>query len=98
VGRRARRDGLLADILAFVLDLCLVLASMPITEVSGSRKAILSWENACPQASIQQPSSGRLAMAKATGLIGPPTVTGDGEGLVSHAGLVWLGEVATASA
>ena len=33
-------------------------------------------------------------MAKATRLIRPRTVTGDGEGLVSHAGLVWLGEVA----
>ena len=32
-------------------------------------------------------------MAKATRLIRPRTVTGDGEGLVSHAGLVWLGEV-----
>ena len=30
-------------------------------------------------------------------LIRPPTVTGDGEGLVSHAGLVWLGEVADRS-
>jgi hypothetical protein len=29
-------------------------------------------------------------MAKATRLIRPRTVTGDGEGLVSHAGLVWL--------
>jgi hypothetical protein len=37
-------------------------------------------------------------MAKATRLIRPRTVTGDGEGLVSHAGLVWLGEVATAAA
>jgi len=27
----------------------------------------------------------------------PRTVTGDGEGLVSHAGLVWLGEVADRS-
>ena len=33
-------------------------------------------------------------MAKATRLIRPRTVTSDGEGLVSHAGLVWLGEVA----
>jgi hypothetical protein len=33
-------------------------------------------------------------MVKATRLIRPRTVTGDGEGLVSHAGLVWLGEVA----
>ena len=30
-------------------------------------------------------------------LIRPRTVTGDGEGLVSHAGLVWLGEVADRS-
>ena len=36
-------------------------------------------------------------MAKATRLIRPRTVTGDGEGLVSHAGLVWLGEVADRS-
>jgi hypothetical protein len=36
-------------------------------------------------------------MAKATGLIWPRTVTGDGEGLVLHAGLVWLGEVADRS-
>ena len=35
--------------------------------------------------------------AKATRLIRPRTVTGDGEGLVSHAGLVWLGEVADRS-
>ena len=32
--------------------------------------------------------SGRHSTAKATGLIWPRTVTGDGEGLVSHAGLV----------
>ena len=36
-------------------------------------------------------------MAWATRLIRPRTVTGDGEGLVSHAGLVWLGEVADRS-
>ena len=36
-------------------------------------------------------------MAKATRLIRPRTVTGDGEGLVSHAGLVWLGEIADRS-
>jgi hypothetical protein len=30
-------------------------------------------------------------MAKAPRLIRPRTVTGDGEGLVSHAGLVWPG-------
>jgi hypothetical protein len=30
-------------------------------------------------------------------LIRPRTVTGDGEGLGSHAGLVWLGEVADRS-
>jgi hypothetical protein len=36
-------------------------------------------------------------MAKATKLIRPRTVTGDGEGLVSHAGLVWLGDVADRS-
>jgi hypothetical protein len=36
-------------------------------------------------------------MAKATRLIWPQTVTGDGEGLVSHAGLVWLGEIADRS-
>lgn len=33
-------------------------------------------------------------MGKATRLVRSRTVTGDGEGLVSHAGLVWLGEVA----
>jgi len=33
----------------------------------------------------------------ATRLVRPRTVTGDGEGLVSHAGLVWLGEVADRS-
>ena len=33
-------------------------------------------------------------MAKATRLVRPRTVTADGEGLASHAGLVWLGEVA----
>jgi hypothetical protein len=38
-----------------------------------------------------------FSMAKATGLIWPRTVTGDGEGLVLHAGLVWLGEVADRS-
>ena len=32
-------------------------------------------------------------MAKAARLIRPRPVTSDGEGLVSHAGLVWLGEV-----
>jgi hypothetical protein len=36
-------------------------------------------------------------MAKAIRLVRPRTVTGDGEGLVSHAGLVWLGEVADRS-
>lgn len=36
-------------------------------------------------------------MGKATRLVRPRTVTGDGEGLVSHAGLVWLGEVADRS-
>jgi hypothetical protein len=37
-------------------------------------------------------------MAKAaTRLIRPRTVTGDGEGLVSHAGLVWLREVVNRS-
>ena len=36
-------------------------------------------------------------MAKATRLIRPRTVTGAGEGLVSLAGLVWLGEVADRS-
>lgn len=33
-------------------------------------------------------------MGKATRLVRPRTVTSDGEGLVSRAGLVWLGEVA----
>jgi hypothetical protein len=32
-------------------------------------------------------------MAKATRLLRPRTVAGDGEGLLSHAGLVWLGGV-----
>jgi hypothetical protein len=36
-------------------------------------------------------------MAKATRLVRSRTVTGDGEGLVSRAGLVWLGEVADRS-
>jgi hypothetical protein len=36
-------------------------------------------------------------MGKATRLVRSRTVTGDGEGLVSHAGLVWLGEVAERS-
>jgi hypothetical protein len=36
-------------------------------------------------------------MAKATRRIRPPTVTGDGAGLLSHAGLVWPGEVADRS-
>jgi hypothetical protein len=36
-------------------------------------------------------------VGKATRLARPRTVTGDGEGLVSHAGLVWLGEVADRS-
>jgi hypothetical protein len=31
-------------------------------------------------------------VGNATRLIRPRTVTGDGEGLVSHAGLVWLGD------
>ena len=33
-------------------------------------------------------------MSKSSSLIQPRTVTGDGEGIVSHAGLVWLAEVA----
>jgi hypothetical protein len=36
-------------------------------------------------------------MGKATRLVRSRSVTGDGEGLVSHAGLVWLGEVADRS-
>jgi hypothetical protein len=36
-------------------------------------------------------------MGQATRLVRPRTVTGDGEGLVSHAGLVWLGEIADRS-
>ena len=36
-------------------------------------------------------------MPKATRLVRPRTVTADGAGLVSHAGLVWLGEVADRS-
>jgi hypothetical protein len=36
-------------------------------------------------------------VGNATRLVRPRTVTGDGEGLVSHAGLVWLGEVADRS-
>jgi hypothetical protein len=36
-------------------------------------------------------------MGKATRLVRSRTVTGDGEGLMSHAGLVWLGEVADRS-
>ncbi len=38
-----------------------------------------------------------LSMVKATRLVWPRTVTGDGEGLVPRAGLVWLGEVADRS-
>lgn len=41
--------------------------------------------------------SGRAFRGEGTRLIRPRTVTGDGEGLVSHAGLVWLGEVADRS-
>jgi hypothetical protein len=36
-------------------------------------------------------------MGQATRLVRPRTVTGDGEGLVSHGGLVWLGEIADRS-
>ncbi len=36
-------------------------------------------------------------MPKATRLVRSRTVTADGAGLVSHAGLVWLGEVADRS-
>lgn len=36
-------------------------------------------------------------MTETTRLVRPRIVTGDGEGLVSHAGLVWLGEVADRS-
>jgi hypothetical protein len=36
-------------------------------------------------------------MGQATRLVRPRSVTGDGEGLISHAGLVWLGEVADRS-
>lgn len=35
-------------------------------------------------------------MGNGSGLVRPRMVTGNGEGLVSHAGLVWLGEVADA--
>jgi hypothetical protein len=34
--------------------------ALPIAEISGSRKAPLTWENACVEAGIQQPSSGGL--------------------------------------
>jgi hypothetical protein len=47
------------------------LTSIAIAEVSGSRKAPLTWENAYVQASIQEPSSEGLSMAKATRLIRP---------------------------
>ena len=36
-------------------------------------------------------------MKQASSLVRPRTVTGDGDGLVSHAGLVWLGKVADAT-
>ena len=36
-------------------------------------------------------------MGNAIRLVRPRTVTGDGEGLVSRGGLVWLGEVADRS-
>jgi hypothetical protein len=50
-----------------------------------------------PAVGTSPDGSGGLSMAKATRLVRPRTVTGDGEGLVSHAGLVWLGEVAARS-
>src|SRR4051812_41529847 len=39
---------------------------------------------------------GGLVMGDVSSLVRPRTVTGRGEGLASHAGLVWLGEVADA--
>jgi hypothetical protein len=39
----------------------------------------------------------RTRWGNATRLVRPRTVTGDGEGLVSRGGLVWLGEVADRS-
>src|SRR5215211_1064556 len=39
---------------------------------------------------------GGLVVGEVSSLVRPQTVTGRGEGLASHAGLVWLGEVADA--
>src|SRR3954466_4040372 len=39
---------------------------------------------------------GGLVVGKVSSLVRPRTVTGKGEGLASHAGLVWLGEGAGA--
>src|SRR3954454_20857365 len=39
---------------------------------------------------------GGLVVSKAISLVRPRTVTGNAEGLASHAGLVWVGEVADA--
>src|SRR5829696_1669905 len=48
----------------------------------------------CVADTYPKSQTGGLSVAKATRLVRPRTVTADGEGLASHAGLVWLGEVA----
>ena len=48
----------------------------------------------CVQASFNNQVREGFQWRRPPRLIRPPTVTGDGEGPVSHAGLVWLGEVA----
>src|SRR5688572_18045015 len=42
----------------------------------------------------RNPEREGLSMAKSISLVRPRTVTGEAIGLVSHAGLVWLGRVA----
>jgi hypothetical protein len=51
----------------------------------------------CVQASFNNQVREGVQWRRPPRLIRPPTVTGDGEGPVSHAGLVWLGEVADRS-
>jgi len=51
----------------------------------------------CVQASFNNQVREGFQWRRPPRLIRPPTVTGDGEGPVSHAGLVWLGEVADRS-
>src|ERR671918_2069401 len=44
--------------------------------------------------SIRLTQFGGLSVRQASKMVRPRSVTGDGEGLVSRGGLVWLGEVA----